>query len=242
MAQAPAQDQRELLKVADLDQQIARLDRDNAKHPLRNELGVLMNAAAARGRDLDEAQNELEAAQSELVSREAASAKIQEEIADKDVKLNAGTGLTSRDLLVLQEEIAGLRERLNAAQDAEFAGLEAVELAEEKISETRASIAALKDTILSGRAKLEDEVTEILAKKEELQAKRDAIAELLSSDLMRVYTRARERGGYCVIAMRSNGTTDQGMAISPVEVAQIKALPDDEIYVSEDYDCIIVRL
>ena len=48
MATAPAHDQITLLDVAELDRQIARLGREDAKHPLRAELGALINAAAAR--------------------------------------------------------------------------------------------------------------------------------------------------------------------------------------------------
>lgn len=49
--QHPQQIQLTLLDVAELDSQIARLERSNVKHPLREKLGTIMNAAAARARD-----------------------------------------------------------------------------------------------------------------------------------------------------------------------------------------------
>ena len=42
--------------------------------------------------------------------------------------------------------------------------------------------------------------------------------------------------------MQPDGRTGAGISLSPVEVARIKALPEDEVYLSEDYDCIVVRL
>ena len=60
MATAPAADQLTLLDVAELDSQIARLERSNVKHPLREKLGTIMNAAAARARDKEAAEKQLE--------------------------------------------------------------------------------------------------------------------------------------------------------------------------------------
>ncbi|MFT3942945.1 MAG: hypothetical protein QM705_03870 [Ancrocorticia sp.] len=242
MATAPAADQLTLLDVADLDSQIARLERSNVKHPLREKLGTIMNAAAARARDKEAAEKAVEQAEAHLAECEAKSAVLQKQIAEKDAKLNAGTGLTSRDLLVLQQEIEGLREMLNVASDVEFEALEGVEAAQDKVAALGATIGLLKDDMLAKRAALEDAVAQIQAEQQALRAQRDALYEPLAEDLKRIYQHSRESGGYAVMALNPNGTTSAGINLSPVEVSQIRALPEDEIYLSEDYDAIVVRL
>ncbi len=242
MATAPAQEQLKLLEVAELDKSIARLDRENEKHPLRQELGALINASAARARDREAAREHAGAARSRLADAEAASASLRDQISDKEAKLNLGAGLTSRDLLVLQEEIDGLRRMLDTASDVEFAALDEVERAEAEVQKLSREIDDVKDKVLKGRARLEDEVASIMAERSRIQAERDALFGPLSEDLKNIYEKSRQSGGYAVIGMNATGQTGVGIPLSPVEVAQIKALPEDEIYFSEEYDCIVVRL
>lgn len=242
MATAPAQEQLKLLEVAELDKSIARLDRENEKHPLRQELGALINASAARARDREAVREHAGAARSRLADAEAASASLRDQISDKEAKLNSGAGLTSRDLLVLQEEIDGLRRMLDTASDVEFAALDEVERAEAEVQKLSREIDDVKDKVLEGRARLEDEVASIMAERSRIQAERDALFGPLSEDLKNIYEKSRQSGGYVVIGMNATGQTGVGIPLSPVEVAQIKALPEDEIYFSEEYDCIVVRL
>ena len=96
--------------------------------------------------------------------------------------------------------------------------------------------------MLQGRARLEDDVAQIIAQRREIQAERDALFAPLADDLKEAYERARSHGGYAVMGMRPDGSTGAGVRFSPLEVARIRALPDDALYVSEDYDCIVVRL
>ena len=242
MAHAPRAEQLVLLDVSEFDSHIARLERDNVKHPLRQKIGTLMNVSVERAREKDAAEAALAEARSALEKAEKQSATLQAQIEDKDGKLNAGVGLTSRDLLVLQEEIAGLRALLSEASDAEFEALEAVEKAETRVSDLAGQIDEMKQQVLADRTELEDAVTEIQAQQAALRAQRDAIFTPLGEDIKKVYEHSRASGGYAVIGMRANGTTDAGVQLSPVEVAQIKALPEDAIYLSEDYDAIVVRL
>ena len=174
--------------------------------------------------------------------RSVTLASLRGQIERKEAQLNSGEGLTSRDLMALQEEIAGLRSLLEQAADAEFAALEAEEEAEAEVARIDREIAALKERVLQGRARLEDDVARIIAQRREIQAERDALFAPLADDLKEAYERARSHGGYAVMGMRPDGSTGAGVRFSPLEVARIRALPDDALYVSEDYDCIVVRL
>lgn len=131
---------------------------------------------------------------------------------------------------------------LTVASDAEFAGLEGVEAAQDKVASLGVAIGLLKDDMLAKRSELEDAVAQIQAEQQTLRAQRDVLCDPLAEDLKRIYQHSRESGGYAVLALHPNGTTSGGIHLSPVEVSQIRALPEDEIYLSEDYDAIIVRL
>ena len=242
MATAPAADQLKLLEVAELDSQIARLERDNVKHPLREKLAAIMNAIAARGRERELAEKAVSASEEVLSQAEVTCAGFQAQISDKEAKLNSGEGLTSRDLVALQEDIAGLRALLSAASDKEFQALETLEERQERVEKIATQVKELHDELLKDRSELEDVVGEIQGRQGDLRAQRAVIFDPLSEDLKKTYLHSRESGGYAVLAMHANGATDGGIHLSPVEVAQIRSLHEDEIYLSEDYDAIIVRL
>ena len=131
---------------------------------------------------------------------------------------------------------------LDTASDVEFAALDEVERAEAEVQKLSREIDDVKDKVLEGRARLEDEVASIMAERSRIQAERDALFGPLAEDLKNIYEKSRQSGGYAVIGMNATGQTGVGIPLSPVEVAQIKALPEDEIYFSEEYDCIVVRL
>lgn len=242
MATAPASDQLQLLKVAELDSGIARLEREDAQHPLREELAAIVNAAAAKDREKKAVEARIPAAEEALAAAEAQAASLAEQIAQKDAQLASGEGMDSQMLLAMQEEIAGLRAMLEEANEAEYAALESVEACDAKVEEIAGEIAALKDQMLARKAELEDAVAEIAAKRQELAEERAALFGPLAEPLKELYENLRARGGYTVLAMKPNGATDAGVQLSPMEADAIRNAPEDEICVAEEYGCIVVRV
>lgn len=242
MGTASRADQLKLLEVAEIDARLARLRRDDAKHPLREEVGKDMNLLAAKARDITAAAEALTAAEAELDEASAKVAKIAADVARGESRLNAGEGMDSRELMKLSDEIATQRKMLDAASDAEFAALEAVDGAQAKIDKLEAQRQTLNERLVAGRADLEDAIDAISRDIADVQAKRDAIFEPLAEDLKREYTRSQSRGGIAVLAVHPNGDSSAGIRLSPIEVAQVRNAPEDEIYLSEDYDCIVVAL
>lgn len=242
MATAPREDQLQLLKVAELDATLARLRRDDAKHPLRAEVGELMNLVAGKARELASARERLEENQATLDSASSKSSELAAVIGEKEARLNAGTGMDSRELLTLQSEINTQRTMLDEVSEAEFQSLEAVENSEADIERLESEQQLLNQKIVSGRAELEDAVEGIQREISDIERERTGMYDPLADDLKRVYERARDRGGLAVLAMYPNGSTSGGIEFSPIEVAQIRNSDPDEIYLSEDYGCIVVRV
>lgn len=83
------------------------------------------------------------------------------QIAKKTAELNAGTGLTSRDLLQLQEEIAAHEQRVAELEETELSSMERLETAE------------------ADRVRIDSEIAEVTAKGRTVQtAIRERLAEL----------------------------------------------------------------
>lgn len=105
MATAPRADQLQLLDVAQLDAQIKRLRKDDESHPLRAEIGKLMNLVAAKSREIAQTEQDLATAEKNLRAASAKTADLADVIAEKEQRLQAGVGMDSRQLLTLQSEI-----------------------------------------------------------------------------------------------------------------------------------------
>lgn len=242
MARAPREDQLQLLQVAELDSRLARLRAADERHPLRAEVGQLMNLVAAKARELIEAKTALEDAQQVLNDAERRTAELASVVKGKRERLNAGIGMDSRELLTLQSEIDTNQALLDDASDAEFSALEALEAAEQAILDVEAEQALLNERIVAGRAELEEAIEEIKRESEDVRRERDALYDPLAADLKNAYERAQHSGGLTVIALHHNGQTSAGVQISPIEVNQIKNGDPANIHISEDYQCIVVLL
>ena len=241
MATAPRADQLALLKVAELDAAIARLRRDDARHPLRDEVGELMNLIAARSREVTETEEHLAQVEAELDVASQKSMELAEAIAEKEARFNAGTGMDSRQLLTLQSEIATQRGFLAELTEAEYSLLEQVETVQDKLSGLIAGKRVLSETMVAKRTELEDAVSELHAEINILQGDRDSMYEPLDEDLKSAYDQAVKRGGIAVIKLFPNGKTSGGVELSPIEINQIKNGDPEQIHISEDYGAIVVR-
>lgn len=242
MARAPREDQLQLLDVAELDAQLARLRTDNDKHPLRTEVGEYMNLVAAKSLELTNAKKALDEANATLGAASAKTAQLGDVVKAKKDRLNAGMGMDSRELMTLQSEIEKNEEMLDVAFEAEFEALEATEALEKDIAGLEAEQALLNDRIVSGRADLEGAIEEIEREADQIRGERDALYEPLAAPLKKEYERSAARGGLSVIALYRNGETSGGVQLSPIEVNYIKNSDPEEIHISDDYQCIVVLL
>ena len=242
MNTAPRDDQLKLLEVAALDAEIAKLKREDERHPLRADVGELMNFIAENSRQISECAAALKTAQQELGQLSQQADDIRAIIQAKEALYRAGTGMDSRGLLTLQGEIDHARAKLDTLSDAEFEKLEEVENLEARCARLEAERTELNSKMLKGRAELENAVTDIHADIMRVQAQRDAIYTPLDPALRREYERAARSGGYAVIGLHPSGMSTGGVQLSPIEVSQIKKSDPETIWLSEDYDCIVVLL
>ncbi|QJC21652.1 zinc ribbon domain-containing protein [Arcanobacterium buesumense] len=241
MYQAPRSDQLALLDIVELDAQLTRLRRADETHPLRAQIGQLMNTIAALGRDIMETESSLSHIQEALDEASSATEKFRAVVVDKETRLNAGVGMDSRQLLTLQSEIETNHNQLAELEQAEYAELEKLDNAEERIADAQAQQKILNAQLVENRAQLEDDIAVIARDIHDLQLRRESLYRPINDALKHAYERAQETGGLTVIALRPDGTTSGGVGLSPIDVAQIRQAEPDHFHISEDYDCIIIR-
>ncbi|MFP7696031.1 zinc ribbon domain-containing protein [Trueperella sp. LYQ143] len=242
MVRAPRADQLQLLTIVEEDREINHLTSRIEKHPLRAELGQTMNEIARSARNIQSAQEELAAAQSDLAAASEHTARRAQTLAKKNSQLDAGIGMDSRELLALQAEIATNQALLDEANEAEFTAWERVEQIEAEIAQMQQEMARFQDVLLRGRSRLEDEVAQLTDELDDIRSKRDRHLAELDPALQEAYAQAVARGGLAVIAVHPNGDTSGGIQLSPIEMEKIKSADPEEIYFSEDYECIVILL
>lgn len=123
-----------------------RHERQNPKQA--PELAELVQSHKATGEEKTAAAEVVEKFRAEIAETTDLIEKQKTQIAKKTEELNDGTGLTSRDLVNLQNEIAGHEERVGELEEAELASMEGLETAESDLAEVEARLA---EVIASGR-------------------------------------------------------------------------------------------
>ncbi|QCX46586.1 hypothetical protein EBF03_03540 [Arcanobacterium haemolyticum] len=241
MYQAPRPDQLALLDVAELDAQINRLKRNDKQHPLRADVGETMNLVAAASRDITAAESALAHATEELDHASEESERVRAVVGEKETRFNSGAGMDSRQLLTLQSEIEANKARLDELETAEFAALEAVEAAEKELAAAKERQTYLNAQLVTQRNELEETIGLIHRDISDIELRRESIYNPIADALKRAYEHAKAGGGLSVIALQPDGSTSGGVALSPIEISQIRHSAPDEFHISDDYGCVVIR-
>ena len=119
-----------------------------------------------------------------------------------ETKLNDGTGLTSRDLLSLQDEIAGLQSTIEEVELEEMEELEAADAAEARVAETRAQAEQIAER---GRLLQQERASEGERIAGELAVHEQTRTELLERIPASLHGRLRTEGDYPPAAVVTAG-------------------------------------
>jgi predicted nucleic acid-binding Zn-ribbon protein len=239
MPKAPAAEQLRLLDLAALDARLHSLDvrrraleGDPRKAPAKASLEQAEQAARA-------ADGLVEAAEAELAGVEAKVAEVSARIARDEARLYAG-GL-SKDLEALQKDIAALSARQSGLEDAELEILE-------KLDQLRADQGAAAKALGLARAasqelsdELDAQLADIAGQREAVARERAAFAAGLDAGLVEVYDRTLAKRGVGAARLFHGTSEGSGMALSPGDLASIRAAAEDEIVFCPDSGCILVR-
>lgn len=232
-------DQRTLLRIAELDVQIGRFAHQLANSPLDSELASLADAEAASNRARLEAHVALEAVHTDLRKIESDVALVEARIA-KDTALESSVS-SAKDAAALEHELAALRERLSLLEDAELAAMEAVEAAQAAVDGIDAESADRGRRRAELEAQRASERADIERQRDEAEADRRAIAATVDAALMAEYERRRARTGAGAGLLRQKTCGACSMVLTGVDFERIRQFPADQVAHCPECDAILVR-
>lgn len=239
MPKAPAAEQLKLLGLQALDARLRSLD--VRRRSLENDarLGPAkagLEQATAAAQQADSAVTDAEA---ELAGIERKVADVSTRIARDEERLYAG-GL-SKDLEALQKDIAGLRTRQSDLEDAELEVLE-------RLDGLRSTQGAAAEALGDARAASEDLRGELDAQLHQIAAERAAVGEEraecargIDPALVEIYEKTLAKRGVGAARLFHGTSEGSGMALSPGDLASIRAAAEDEVVFCPDSGCILVR-
>lgn len=127
---------------------------------------------------------------------------LRERVARTETKLNDGTGLTSRDLLSLQDEIAGLQSTIETVELEEMEELEAADAAQAEVNSSRMQAEEIAER---GRLLQQERAREGARVAEELAAHQATRESLLQQIPAALHPRLQAEGDYPAAALVTTG-------------------------------------
>ncbi len=234
--------QLQLLELADLDAELARLEhrrrslpehaelaqREERRKALSDELATL----GAREGDLHREQAKADADVEQVRSR----------IARDRARLDAGQVASPRELENLQSEIESLLRRQSDLEDAELDVMERREAVQARLTEGAAERAAVETELQEITARRDVALAELAEQSGKAADRRAAVAAEEPADLVALYERLRaQHGGVGAAALRRGQCQGCHLSLNTVDLNAIRAAAPDEVVRCEECRRILVR-
>lgn len=240
---ANASDQRHLLDLADVDGQI-RQARNRAAHLPEHEALATLSARHKELRAAHEAAGaQLAEVETRLAERVKRAEELRAQIVSGTAKLNAGEGLTSRDLVALQHELETLGGLLDAAESAELESMEeqeAASAAHEGLAREAADVAAEGKQTLAARDAALAEINATIAS---LEGTRTGLADALEATnarLLAAFNDAFEAGALGAAEVRGATCPSCGQTFGSVELTALRSADAETVLPCEECETLLV--
>lgn len=238
---ATKEQQTTLLSLQSMDTRIAQLRAARKKHPAVKALDELSNRRADLERATVTARSQASDIQREVKKVEADLERL---VARQEImsnRLAAGEG-SHKDLSAIQHELNQMAKRREVLEDEILEIMAKYESAQSRVDELNKQA----DAITVDEAKVKEELSGAMAEVEselsEKESERASLASSLEGELLDEYEYCRSRtGGQGVLEARGRQIVGQMMDLPESEWHEIMMLAADEVHVSEELDCIIVK-
>jgi len=236
---ADPREQRELLRVQDLDIAIEQATRSIAHPSQDGRLAELQpQAAEIRSRRLA-ASGELEDAKAEL-ARVESDVEVVEARMKRDSDRVQQTA-SVKDVAALESELQALHKRRSDLEDIELTIMERVEGLEARLAEIDAEAAEVDSKVAALETERAAEVETWERKRKDAVADRSAIASALPADLVALYEKQRGRYGVGAARLVAGVSLASNMKLSPSDLADVRAAADDDVVLCPDSGAILIR-
>lgn len=239
---ASPEDQRALLKLQQIDREIAAVNHKRTEaDPAR-----VVAALTERGRTLTRERITTEAATSDL-RRE--SARIEADLdqvkrrqqVQRD-RLDRSEG-SPKELAGIEGELEVIAKRIDALEDQQLELLEQIETHEERTRALEAAIEDVRTQIADTRAGAAATTSGFDSELAHLRANRSQITGGLNADLVDLYESiSADTGGIGAVAVYGRRVEGMPITLGPAEADALRAAAPDDVLQSWEYDVILVRL
>jgi len=235
--------QERLLDLQALDTRLQQIDHARARVP---QIAALADA----GRDLQQVSDDVVRVETTLsdIRREVQRAEtdvqqVRDRAARDQARLDAGTGMTSKDLTALQHELESLARRQGALEEIEIEAMERQEATEERLTERTATRASMQGDVDRIREERDAAVAELDAERATVAAPRDELVAGIDDPLIALYDKIRQSSGGLAAAELKHGRCGGcRLELNPVDLATIDQAAVDEVVRCEECDRILVRI
>lgn len=236
---ADPRDQRELLRVQELDTSIAQATRSIANPSQAKQLAELEpQAAEIRGRRLG-VTGELEDARAELSRLESDVEVVEARMARDSERVQHTASV--KDVAALEAELQSLRKRRSDLEDIELAIMERIETLEAQLAGIDAEGAEIGAKVSQLEIERAAEVETWERKRSDAAADRAAIASGLPAELVALYEKQRDRYGIGAARLVGGVSLASHMKLSPSDLADVRSAADDEVVLCPDSGAILIR-
>ncbi|WP_460518887.1 zinc ribbon domain-containing protein [Humibacter antri] len=236
---ADPRNQRELLRVQELDTSIAQATRSIANPSQLKLLAELEpQAAEVRSRRLG-VTGELEDARKEL-SRLESDVTVVEARMTRDSERVQHTA-SVKDVAALEAELQSLRKRRSDLEDIELAIMERIETLEGQLAAIDVGGAEIETKVSQLESERVAEVEAMDRKRADAAADRTAIVSGLPAELVALYEKQRDRYGVGAARLVGGVSLASNMKLSPSDLADVRSAADDEVVLCPDSGAILIR-
>jgi predicted nucleic acid-binding Zn-ribbon protein len=236
---ARPEDQRELLVLQDLDNQLTQLRHTLTHLPERSEKEALTSQMKDFSQSLVSVQGELEDAQRELSRLEDDVRVVDERIALDRQRESSST--SAKDVQALEAELASLAIRKSALEDNELELMQVVEDKQKAVNEVLSGRKDLQDQIDALATQIQAQESQLSATVDEVSKSREHLVSRLPQDLVELYERQRERYGIGAALLSRKISGGSGVELTATDLDKIRLSAVDDVVLCPDSSCILVR-
>ncbi|MDH6115756.1 zinc ribbon domain-containing protein [Kitasatospora sp. GAS204B] len=178
----------------------------------------------------------------ELTKAEQDVEQVRARAARNQQRMDAGTVTSAKDLENLQHEIGSLAKRQSDLEDVVLEVMERTETAQTRVTELTARLQHADVVLADALTRRDAAFAEIDAEVAKVARDREAVAQVIPADLIKLYTRLREQqGGVGAARLFQRRCEGCRVEFAVSDLNAIKAEPKDAVVRCENCGRILVR-
>lgn len=234
-------DQQRLLQLADLDQELGRVQHAAQSLPEHKQISELMAARQELIDALTSVTTEADDLQVAVRRAEADLVPVKARLERDEKRVNDGSVSDSKTLRGLIEEVEHIKRRISTLEDEQLEVMGELEAAESRKAQIEARKAATESRLRELVAARNEQVTALQAEAKELGSSRDAVAAAVGADLLKLYERIRSQRGLGAARLARGRCSGCQLEVTVSDLDTYRKAPANQVLRCAECDRILVR-